>query len=217
MDKIEKDKEEVEETTKEEVVETKAETKVEDTPDDDFDYKSEFEKLNKKDFTFEKLRKENKELKEKLEGNVEDEDPDDVKSIIKKGFVGLRQELLGDKLDKEIEGLTDNPYAQKLVKINLEKYPNMSLKEAWALTNAGKLEIQMKEVKKTNDSKKRKGDGSGAGDKGTKTTAPQLSSDNMTIVNRMGLKWDGSMFSKKDGRFALKPIGGGEVEQIKMK
>jgi len=203
-------------STEEEVEETEAETKEETTPDDDFDYKSEYEKLNKKDYTFEKLRKENKELKARLEGNDEYEDPNDVTSIIKKEMGSLRQELLGDKLDREIAGITDNPYAQKLVKLNLEKYPEMSVKEAWALANAGKLETQMKEVKRANDSKNRKGDGSGAGEKGTKSTAPELSSDDMKVINRMGLKWNGVQFEKKDGRFALKPING-KLEQIQLR
>jgi len=207
-------KEEETSSSEEEVDETSAETEEEATTDDDFDYKSEYEKLNKKDYTFEKLRKENKELKQKLEGNVEGED--DVKSIIKKEMGSLRQELLGDKLDREISALTDNPYAQKLVKLNLEKYPEMTTKEAWALANAGKLETQMKEVQRANASKDRKGDGSGAGEKDKKSTAPQLSSDNMAVINRMGLKWDGVQFSKKDGRFALRPVNG-ELEQIKLR
>jgi len=217
MDKETKDKEEVEETTTEETVEeTEAETKEKPTVDDDFDYKSEYEKLNKKDYTFEKIRKENKELKEKLEGNGEDEDPDDVKTIIKKEMGSLRNELLGDKIDREIAKVTDNEFAQKLVKINLEKYPEMSVKEAWALANAGKLESQLKEVKRTNNSKGRKGDGSGAGDKDTKSTMPEVSADNMTIIKRMGLKWDGKQFTKKDGRFALKPVNG-KLERIDLK
>lgn len=218
----EDNKEEVEETTpEEEAEETTAETEEETASDDDFDYKSEYEKLNKKDYSFEKLRKENKELKQKLENPDESEDEDDVKSIIKKElgtqFGTLRQELLGDKLDKEIASLTDNEYAQKLIKLNLEKYPEMSVKEAWALANAGKLKTQMKEAKKTASSKERKGDGSGAGQRETKSTAPQLAPIDMATIKRMGLKWDGTQFAKKDGRFALKPTASGGLEQIKLK
>lgn len=213
--------ERVEETTpEEEAEETSAETEEETASDDDFDYKSEYEKLNKKDYSFEKLRRENKELKEKLENPVED-DEDDVKSIIKKElgtqFGTLRQELLGDKLDKEIASLTDNEYAQKLIKLNLEKYPEMSVKEAWALANAGKLKTQMKEAKKTASSKERKGDGSGVGQRETKSTAPQLAPVDTATIKRMGLKWDGTQFTKKDGRFALKPTASGGLEQIRLK
>ena len=224
MDKEKKDnKEEVEETTsEEETEETSAETEEETASDDDFDYKTEFEKLktdtSKKDYAWEKLRKENKDLKRQLEGDVDnDEDKPDIRGIIKEEVGSLRQELLSDKTETEIEKLTDNEFAQKLIKLNLEKYPNMSVQEAWALANSGRLKTQMKEVKTATDAKARKGDGTGgAGQKDAKSTAPALSADNMAIINRMGLKWDGVQFSKKDGRFDLKPVDG-KLEQIKLK
>lgn len=222
-EKIE-EKEEVASASEDVLEETPAETEEEPKTEDDFDYKAEFEKLKtdteKKDYTWEKLRKENKELQTKLEelGEKDFEGGDgDVKSLIQKELGSLRQELLGDKVEKEIESLSDNVYAQKLVKFNLEKYPGMSVKEAWALANSGKFDLKMKEVKKSLDAKGRKGDGSGAGQKASKSTEPQISSDNMQIIQRMGLKWDGDKFSKKDGRFALKPLPNGEFEQINLK
>ncbi|MFA5772853.1 MAG: hypothetical protein WC974_09010 [Thermoplasmata archaeon] len=202
------EKEEKEEEHKEEKEEKK----------DDFDYKSEFEKLKgnkeKKDYAWNKLHKENKDLKDKLKELGGEEVKEDVRDIIKEEISGLRSELLSNKSEVEIAKLTDNQFGRELIKLNLERFPGMSIEEAWFLANRGRLEGQMSELKKTTLSKERKGSGSGAGQKDQKSTEPQLSPDDVAVIQRMGLKWDGNAFTKPKGRFGLK-LEGNKLVQIK--
>lgn len=207
--KVEEQKEEVKEEQA-----SSATGEKEEEQKDDFDYKNEYEKLiekkEKENFAWDKVKKENKELKARLKEKGEDEKEDetpDIRSIIKEEIGTLKGEILSDKLENDISKLTDNHYAKEMIKSYLGKYPGISLEEAWILTNKSRIEGQIAELKKSNSSKERKGDGAGAGQKAQTTTEPKLSSDNMTIVSRMGLKWDGKMFSKKDGKFGLKPSG----------
>lgn len=211
--KVEEQKEEI----KEEQASSATDEKEEEEKDD-FDYKSEFEKLKgtkeKKDYAWNKLHKENKDLKEKLKELGGEEEKEDVRDIIKEEISGLRSELLSNKSEAEIAKLTDNQFGKELIRLNLERFPGMSIEEAWFLANRGRLEGQMSEMKKISLSKERKGSGSGAGQKDQKSKEPQVSSDDMTVINRMGLKWDGNAFTKPKGKFGLK-LEGDKLVQIK--
>ena len=219
---MEQEKEQKEEVEKESSATDEKEhedpEKQEEEEKDDFDYKSEFEKLKgtkeKKDYAWNKLHKENKDLKEKLKELGGEEEKEDVRDIIKEEISGLRSELLSNKSEAEIAKLTDNQFGRELIKLNLERFPGMSIEEAWFLANRGRLEGQMSEMKKISLSKERKGSGSGAGQKDQKSKEPQVSSDDMTVINRMGLKWDGNAFTKPKGKFGLK-LEGDKLVQIK--
>lgn len=215
MDKNEKEVEEKSLATDDKGGE--GEAKADET--DNFDYKEELDKVksqnDKKDYAWEKTKKELKEAKDRireLEGDGGDSQ-DKVAKVLEEKFESLRNELRGDKLGEGISKLTDNPYAQELVKIKLEQYPGMSTEEAWILVNKGKFEKQLSEVKKAKDSDTRKGNGSGSGQKDQDTKEPQLSPDDMKVIQRMGLKWDGAKFTKEGGRFALQIVNG-KLEQI---
>lgn len=201
---------EVEETEETDEQETKEETT------DDFDYKAEYEKVvankDKEDHAWEKLRKENKELKERLEleGN-----PDAAKLLDEK-LNSFKTELQSEKVKEQISSLTDDEYAQKLIELKLEKHPTLSPKDAFALINAGRSKQQIEEMSRAKNSSERAGDGSGAGQRKQESTEPKVPADTLKIINRMNLKWDGKRYSKEGGMFALE-FQNGSWQQVKLK
>jgi len=193
----------------------------------EIDYQVELEeakkRLKKSEDAVEREKKRRRELERKGDVDIDET----IKSAAREASEATSKKIISefqrDKRDEYLNSIASSEDEKKLIRFHLKNTitPTGNFREdienAQALANKKRINHQLSEIKRANNSGLAKGKGSGTpGQKKTDKPAPRLTSDMQKFVKRMGMRWDSEkgLFITRSGKLGVDPETG---EQVRLK